>query len=313
MNAIAKQVAGSEIDPLRGPVANLTGAVKRYGTVTALDGVDLELRGGELLALLGPNGAGKTTAVSLLLGLNRPDAGNAGLFGIEPHRLGARRRIGVMLQEANLPSALRVGELIRLTSSYYPAPRPFREIARLAGLEDLLRRRYGKLSGGQKRRVQFALAICGNPEILFLDEPTVGLDLEARTAMWETLRELVARGCSIVLTTHYLEEAEVLADRVAVLAHGRIVAQGSVEEIRSHVAERRIHCISGLAPEAVRAWPGVDHAAHAGDRLAIVTTQAEAVLRRLLASDPRVRELEVRRAGLAEAFVEITRDESEAA
>jgi ABC-2 type transport system ATP-binding protein len=288
--------------------ATLSQAAKRYGAATALDGVDLDLHPGELLALLGPNGAGKTTAVSLLLGLQRPDAGEARLFGLDPQRLEARRRIGVMLQEAALQSTLQVGELIRLTASYYPQPRAFHDIARLAGVEDLLRRRYGKLSGGQKRRVQFALAICGNPEILFLDEPTVGLDLDARTVMWKTLRELVAGGCSIVLTTHYLEEAEALADRVMVLAHGRIVAAGSVDDIRAHVAQRRIRCMCNLPPATLRAWPEVDLVAHQGEHLEIATTQAEAVLRRLLAADPGLRELEVQRAGLAEAFVEITRD-----
>jgi ABC-2 type transport system ATP-binding protein len=291
----------------------LSNAVKRHGAVTALDGVDLDLHPGELLALLGPNGAGKTTAVSLLLGLQWPDAGAARLFGLDPRCLEARRRIGVMLQEAALQSTLRVGELIRLTASYYPRPRDLDDVARLAGVEDLLRRRQGKLSGGEKRRVQFALAICGNPEILFLDEPTVGLDLDARTAMWKTLRKLVAGGCSGVLTTHYLEEAEALADRVMVLAHGRIVAAGTVDDIRAHVARRRIRCTCNLAPEALRAWPEVDRVECQGGHLEIATPRPEAVLRRLLAADPGLRELEVRRAGLAEAFVEITREEKGAA
>ena len=315
MHAIADAI-GTDVaeTPAAGhaSVAMLTRAVKRYGAVTALDGVDLQLRRGELLALLGPNGAGKTTAVSLLLGLQRPDAGEARLFGFDPKRLDARRRIGVMLQEAALQSSLRVGELLRLTMGYYPRPRAFEDTARLAGIADLLPRRYGKLSGGQKRRVQFALAICGDPEILFLDEPTVGLDLDARTAMWKTLRELIARGCAIVLTTHYLEEAEALADRVAVLAHGKLVAQGSVDEIRARVAQRRIRCITALAPETVRAWPGVDRVERENDRIEIVTPQAEAVLRRLLAADAHVSGLEVQRAGLAEAFVEITREQENA-
>lgn len=289
-----------------GVVARLENVIKRYGALTALDGVTLELRGGELLALLGPNGAGKTTAVSLLLGLQRPDAGDARLFGLDPQRLDARRRIGVMLQEAALQNSLRVEELVRLTSSYYPRPRELGEIASMAGIEELLPRRYGKLSGGQKRRVQFALALCGDPEILFLDEPTVGLDLGARTAMWKTLRELVARGTAIVLTTHYLEEAEALADRVAVLAQGRIVAQGSVDAIRAHVAQRRILCVSAVPIETVRAWPGVDGVETEGDRMNIISADAESVLRRLLAADPHLSGLEVQRAGLTEAFVEIT-------
>jgi ABC-2 type transport system ATP-binding protein len=315
MNTLAAAVPAPPVVSPAGPapVASLARATRRYGAAVALDGVDLALRPGELLALLGPNGAGKTTAVSLLLGLQKPDAGEARLFGLDPQRLEARRRIGVMLQEAALQANLRVGELIRLTMGYYPRPRRLADIAKLAGVGDLLLRRYGKLSGGQKRRVQFALAICGDPEILCLDEPTVGLDLDARIGMWKTLRELVARGCSIVLTTHYLEEAEALADRVAVLAHGRVVAAGSVDEIRARVAQRRIRCISGLQPDVVRGWPETDRAIQDGDRMEIVTTRAESVLRRLLAADSGLRELEVQRAGLAEAFVEITREEAGAA
>jgi len=198
-------------------VARLAATVKRYGPLTALDGVDLAVRRGELLALLGPNGAGKSTSIGLLLGLIRPDAGRAELFGLDPQRIEARRRIGVMLQSANLPATLRVGELLRLTMSYYPNPRGFDETAALAGLADLLLRPYGKLSGGQQRRVQFALALCGRPELLFLDEPTVGMDIDARQKLWAAMRALVAEGCAVVLTTHYLEEAEALAQRVVVL------------------------------------------------------------------------------------------------
>ncbi|HWG11439.1 MAG TPA: ABC transporter ATP-binding protein [Rhodanobacteraceae bacterium] len=287
-------------------IARLEKATKRYGDRTALDGVNLALRRGELLALLGPNGAGKTTAISLLLGLQRPDAGLAALFGTDPARLEARRRLGVMLQDAMLQASLCVEELIRLTSSYYPRPRALAEVAALAGVRELLARRYGKLSGGQKRRVQFALAICGNPEILFLDEPTVGLDLDARRSLWKTVRELVGTGCSVVLTTHYLEEAEALADRVAVLARGRIVAEGSVDAIRAHVSQRRIRCITSIGIDVLRGWPEIDRAERDGEHLNLFTESAEATLRRLLAADPSLRELEVQRAGLAEAFVEIT-------
>jgi ABC-2 type transport system ATP-binding protein len=291
-----------------GVVAALHGASKRYGSVQALDGVDLQVWRGQVLALLGPNGAGKTTAISLLLGLLRADSGSAALFGMPPQTLAARRRIGAMLQTTAVPDTLRVGELIALFRSYYPDPRTVADIAELAGVTDLLDRAYGKLSGGQQRRVQFALAIAGRPEILFLDEPTTGLDVDARSTLWKTIRALVAEGCAIVLTTHYLEEAEALADRVAVLAKGRIVAEGSVAQIRARVGQRRIRCISAVDAAAIAQWPNVRSAARDGERIEIVTDTAEAVVRRLLEQDAQLQELEIQRAGLAEAFVEITKE-----
>ena len=281
---------------------------KRFGAVAALDGVDLSVRKGELLALLGPNGAGKTTAIATCLGLVEPDRGDVRLFGESPHAMNARRRVGVMLQSAGIPDTLKARELLQQTRSYYPDPLPTDDCVRLAGIADLMDRRYGKLSGGQQRRVQFALAICGRPHLLFLDEPTVGLDIDARESLWKTIRSLVAEGCAVVLTTHYLEEAETLADRVAVLAHGRIVAEGSVRQIRARIAQRRIRCVSALAAEAIGAWPEVRSVCRDGDRIEIVTDAAETVVRQLLFEDASVSELEIQRAGLAEAFVEITRE-----
>jgi len=289
-------------------VARLAGVSKRYGSVQALQEVDLDVHRGEVHALLGPNGAGKTTAVSLLLGLLAPDAGEASLFDAAPHTLAARRRCGAMLQTAGVPETLAVGELIALFRSYYPQPRTVADIVELAGVGELLKRRYGGLSGGQQRQVQFALALAGNAELLFLDEPTTGLDVGARETLWKTVRRLVADGCAVVLTTHYLEEAEALADRVSVLARGRVVAHGSVQQIRARVAQRQIRCVSALAAEAVSRWPEVRSVARSGERLDIVTDTAEAVVRRLLDADAALSELEVRRAGLAEAFVEITKE-----
>ena len=291
-----------------GAVAQLTAARKRYGAVDALDGVDLAVHPGELVALLGPNGAGKTTAVSLLLGLTSPDSGRATLFGQAPQTLAARQRSGVMLQSAGVPDTLSVLELITLTRSYYPDPLSIADTVLAAGIVDLLRRRYGKLSGGQQRRVQFALALCGRPQMLFLDEPTTGLDIEARQALWAAMRACVAAGCAVLLTTHYLEEAEALADRVVVLAHGRVVADGSVGEVRARVSQRRIRCVSTLSLGQIGAWPEVRDVHRDGDRVEIVTDAAEAVVRQLLFEDSALRELEVQRAGLAEAFVEITRE-----
>jgi ABC-2 type transport system ATP-binding protein len=290
------------------PVASLAGAVKYYGSLTALDGLDLMLHRGELLALLGPNGAGKSTAIALLLGLIRADAGRVELFGEEPYSLRARRRIGVMLQSATLPQTLRVGELLRLTMSYYPSPRPFDESVELAGVGDLLARPYGKLSGGQQRRVQFAMALCGRPELLFLDEPTVGLDIDARQKLWVAIRRLVAEGCAVVLTTHYLEEAEALAQRVVVLAKGRVLSEGSVDALRSRVALTRIRCLTDLDEVAMACWTHVVSVERDGARLHIRTDAPEQLLRRLLDADPALAELEVMRAGLAEAFTELTRE-----
>lgn len=291
-------------------LARLHQASKSYGKVNALQGVDLALRGGELLALLGPNGAGKTTAIGLLLGLLRADAGTVELFGQDPQAIDARRHIGVMLQDANLPSTLRVGELIRLTSSWYPAPRSVQESAELAGVADLLARPYGKLSGGQQRRVQFALALCGRPQLLFLDEPTVGMDIEARSKLWSAIRHLVAEGNGVVLTTHYLEEAEALADRVCVMARGRVISEGSVDALRARVAMKRVRCTTQLPIEIIEAWPGVVEVVRDNDRTCIATEQAEGVARRLLALDAELADLEIRAAGLAEAFTELTRDDN---
>ena len=290
------------------PIARLDGAIKSYGRLTALDGADLQIRRGELLALLGPNGAGKTTAIALLLGLIRADSGKVELFGQDPQRIDARRRIGVMLQNAALPPTLRVNELLQLTASYYPSPRPLAETAELAGIGELLSRPYAKLSGGQQRSVQFALALCGLPELLFLDEPTVGMDIEIRHKLWAAIRQLIAEGCSVLLTTHYLEEAEALADRVCVMAHGRMIHEGTVEALRSRVSLKRIRCISALDVELVRSWKHVTDVRRDNERLHVTTAEAETVVRRLLDADAQLSELEVQRAGLAEAFTELTRD-----
>ncbi|MGB8633961.1 MAG: ABC transporter ATP-binding protein [Rhodanobacteraceae bacterium] len=292
-------------------VATLEAVSKHYGKLRALDEVNLRIPRGQLLSLLGPNGAGKSTAISLLLGLLRPDQGTVRLFGENPERLAARRRIGVMLQSANLPETLRVGELLRLTASYYPDPRSLAESAALAGVEDLLARPYGKLSGGQQRRVQFALALCGRPELLFLDEPTVGMDIEARQKLWQAMRNLVAEGCSVVLTTHYLEEAEALSQRVVVLGRGRVLSEGSVDDLRARIALSTIRCRSHLDEVRLASWPGVQTATRDGEFLALVCPQPEAVLRRLLEADTDLAELEVRRAGLAEAFADITREDDD--
>ena len=291
-------------------LARLRGASKRFGPRIALDGIDLDIPGGQALALLGANGAGKTTAVSLLLGLLRPECGLVEVFGRPPGDLAAKRGVGVMLQSAGVPEHAKVGELLALTRSYYPNPRPTTECVALAGLEGLLDRRYGQLSGGQQRRVQFALALCGRPRLLFLDEPSTGLDVGARTALWRAVRHLVTEGVGVLLTTHYLEEAESLADQVVVLGRGKIIASGSIAEVRARVAQRQVRCSSVLEPATIAAWPEVREVRRQEGRVEIVTDAAEDLVRRLLTADATLSELEVRRASLAEAFVEITRDDA---
>ncbi len=286
--------------------AELSGVSKRFGKTEALRGVDLQVRSGELHALLGPNGAGKTTAIALMLGLEPPDGGEARLFGCPPLQPEVRRQVGVMMQEVALAPELRVREHVELTTRYYPAPLTADEAMERTHILALAHRPYGKLSAGQKRQAQFAMALCGRPRLLFLDEPTVGLDPEARKLVWRSMRALVESGAAVVLTTHYLEEAEALADRVSVLVAGRVIAGGSVDQLRGLVGRKTVTCSSTTAADAVRTWPGVESAQLEGGRLRVITADAETVVRRLLAADSALRELEVCRAGLADAFAELT-------
>jgi ABC-2 type transport system ATP-binding protein len=295
-----------EGDMTQSTLASLTGVRKRFGSVQALDGFDLAVNRGELLAVLGPNGAGKSTAISILLGLQSADQGTAELFGHAPQDIDGRRRIGVMMQEVMLPGVMRPRELLEQVASYYPTPYDVDSVIERLSLEGLLNRPYGKLSGGQKRQVQFALALVGRPELVFLDEPTVGLDIQAREALWKVVRDLKHEGCSIVLTTHYLEEAEALADRVVVMAKGKFVAGGSVNEIRAYVTRKQVSCVTRLTVDTVRSWPEVIQVEQQRDRLQISTRNAETLLVRLFREDPELSDIEVKRAGLAEAFTELT-------
>lgn len=283
---------------------------KRYGDAIALDGLDLEVGGGELLAVLGPNGAGKSTAIALMLGLQMPDKGEVLLFGRSPRELSARRGVGVMMQEVALADALRVHDHIAMTAAYYPDPLTVAEAVALVGIEAIAGRPYAKLSGGQKKQAQFALSICGRPRLLFLDEPTTGLDLQAREAMWATLRRLAAAGTSIVLTTHYIEEAEALADRVAVVVKGRRIAEGTVQQMRASVSSKRISCITTITLTTIRSWPNVTGAHVENGRTSIITTDAEATARRLL-TDTGLRDLEVRRGALSDAFAALIQEPAE--
>ena len=288
--------------------ASLTHVTKSFGPVTALDDFSFSIAPGEAVALLGPNGAGKTTAVRLLLGLAKPSSGAARVFGGDPRNPAARAKSGAMLQVARVPETLRVREHIELFSSYYPKPMPMGDVLDAAGLRGLGDRLYGKLSGGQKQRVLFALAICGDPELLILDEPTAGLDVEARRALWEQIRGFVRRGRSVLLTTHYLAEADALCNRIVVIDRGRAVAEGTPEAIKARAAGRKIRCTTSIDLGDITAMPHVVSAHRNNGTVEISASDSDAVVRALIARDPSLTNLEVAGADLEEAFVALTRN-----
>ncbi len=292
-------------------VASLEGVSKNYGEVRALRNVNFSVNAGQVVALLGPNGAGKTTAIKLLLGLMQPDSGKARVFAGDPTNPQNRMRTGAMLQVGKVPETLRVREHIDLFSSYYPNPMPLEEVLTAAGLEKLRDRKFGDLSGGQRQRTLFALAICGNPDLLFLDEPTVGLDVEARRSLWEEIRRLVERGKTVLLTTHYLEEADALADRIAVINQGEIIAAGTPSQIKAQNGGKRIRCITALSLASLLQIPGVTDVKQDREAIEIHAREAESVVRTLLARDASLSGLEITSAGLEEAFLALTQDNGE--
>ncbi len=281
---------------------------KHYGNLVALDDLNLDIRAGELLALLGPNGAGKTTLVRMLLGVARPDSGNVSVFGTDPYLGKVQDRLGAMLQVGRVPETLKVREHIDLFSSYYPNPLPLQETLEIAGLAEIKDRPYGELSGGQKQRVLFGIAICGNPDLLFLDEPTVGLDVEARRLMWSQIRSLIARSKTVLLTTHYLNEADALADRILVLNKGAIIAEGTPAEIKARAMGKQVRCTSRLTLEEVRQIPGVLSVKADRNAFELQVNAAEPVVRELLQRDSWLADLEVTNAGLEEAFLALTKN-----
>ena len=289
-------------------VASLAGVSKNYDAVKALVSVDFNVRAGEVVALLGPNGAGKTTAVKLLLGLMTPNSGKVQVFGADPTNPDNRLRTGAMLQVGRVPETLRVREHIDLFSTYYRRHLPIADVLAAAGLEKLRDRKFGELSGGQKQRVLFALAICGDPDLIFLDEPTVGLDVEARRMLWDEIRRMVSRGKTVLLTTHYLQEADALADRIAVINQGKIIAEGTPSEIKAQTSGKKIRCITSLSADALRRLPGVREVHEDRNAVEIHAAEAEAIVRELLARDAGLTGLEISSAGLEEAFLALTHD-----
>jgi ABC-2 type transport system ATP-binding protein len=244
-----------------------------------------------------------------MLGLLRADQGQATLFGEDPKSPGNRQRVSAMLQISGVPDTLKVRELIELFSSYYPNPLAYKEVVQAASLTELEDRLVGKLSGGQRQRLMFGLAICGNPDLVFLDEPTVGLDVESRHAFWNFIRRFSAGNKTIVLTTHMLEEADALADRIIVLHHGQIHGDGTPEEIKSMVEGKTMRCITTISPAEALALEGVIHAKRVGRALELTVVQPEPVIQALFALDPNLSGLVVNDIKLEDAFLALTQDE----
>lgn len=294
------------------PHAELINVTKRFGNVTALDNVSLTANPGEVVAVLGPNGAGKTTAISCMLGLLKTTEGTAHLFGGSPHNAAARMRIGTMLQISGVPDTLTVREHLTSFHTYYPAPLAVAQAIELADLTEVADRMYGKLSGGQKQRLHFALAMIGNPDLLFLDEPTTGLDVSSRREFWSQIRGFLGGERTVVLTTHYLEEADALADRIVVIDKGRVLVEGTPAQIKERAAGRRVRAVTSLSLAQVEALPGVASAERVGAATSLLTSHAEDVVRQLLHLDPNLSDLEVAGAGLEEAFLALTNSASAA-
>jgi ABC-2 type transport system ATP-binding protein len=286
--------------------AQLVAATKKYGAVEALKGVSLDIDLGDVVAMLGPNGAGKTTSISLLLGLRKPTSGKALLFGLDPTDLDARSRVGVMLQESGIPAMLKVREIVDLFRSYYSKPMASDRAIAMAGLEEKAGALVKELSGGQRQRLYFALAVCGDPEVLFLDEPTVGMDVEGRRSFIERIAEFAKLGRTVVLTTHYLEEADQLAKRVIVIDRGVVIADASPQEIKSRVAGKRVRFMAAALTDKDLEGLPITTTTISDHSVQLLTSQPEAVLRELFRRGIEITDLEVSGADLEDAFISLT-------
>jgi ABC-2 type transport system ATP-binding protein len=287
------------------PALDISGLTVRYGETVAVDGLDLTVPAGQTVALLGPNGAGKSTTVNAVLGLLRPDAGRIQVLGRTPLDAIRAGGVGAMLQHGGLPSEARVGEVIDLVRRSFPTAWPLDDLVATAGIEGLLARPVDALSGGQRQRVLLALALAGEPPLLLLDEPTSAMDVEGRRAFWTTMRGLAGRGHTVVFATHHLEEADAVADRVVVVAGGRVVADGSAAQLKAGGATRRISFTAGPGPD-LDALPAVRSSSRQGSTVMLTTADAEATLRALLADGTPLPDLEVRGASLEDAVLTLT-------
>jgi len=285
----------------------ISGLRKAFGEVKAVQGVDISIAPSSTVALLGPNGAGKTTTIDMLLGLQRPDAGRITVFGRTPTDAVKAGLVGGMLQVGSLVKDLTIRELVKLVAGLYPKPLGVDDVLQLAGIADIAERRTNKLSGGQAQRVRFAIAVVADPELLVLDEPTAALDVEGRRDFWASMRGVAARGKTVLFATHYLEEADAYADRVVLMARGRVVADGTPAEIKARVGSRTITAtLPGADLAALGYLPGVSAVEARGDDVVLRCADSDPALRALLASYPRAFNIEVRGGSLEEAFIELT-------
>jgi ABC-2 type transport system ATP-binding protein len=289
----------------------LSRLTKSYGQVRAVRGIDLTIAPGETVALLGPNGAGKTTTIDMVLGLTRPDSGSVSLFGMSPSAAVAAGRVGGMLQTGALIEYLTVREVVTMVASVYPRPLPVDDVLRLTGAAAFAGQRTNNLSGGQTQRVRFAIALVANSDLLLLDEPTAAIDVEGRREFWAAMRTVAAEGKTVVFATHYLEEADAYADRIVLLARGRIVADGPATEIKAKVSGRTIRAtLPGADLARLAVLPGVTNADLRGDAVALACADSDAALRALLRQFPAAHDIEVLGAGIEEAFLALTGDDA---
>jgi ABC-2 type transport system ATP-binding protein len=279
------------------------------GLVQAVRGVDVSVSEGETVALLGPNGAGKSTTIDMLLGLQVPDNGSVSLFGGTPAHAISEGRVGAMLQTGGLLRQLSVRELVTMMGSLYPHPLDVDETLSIARVEQLGNRRTEKLSGGETQRVRFAIALVSNPDLLVLDEPTVGMDVETRHAFWTTVRGIASEGKTVLFATHYLDEADAYADRAVLMARGAVVADGPTTEIKAMVGTRTITAtLPGVPLERLLALPGISGGERRGEAVVLAADDSDTAIRALLAQEPDTRDIEIRGAGLEEAFLRLTTD-----
>jgi ABC-2 type transport system ATP-binding protein len=293
---------------------DLSAIRKTYGSVTAVDGVDLVVPRGQVVALLGPNGAGKSTTIDILLGLGRADSGAAKVFGRPPQEAIKEGQIGVMLQTGGVIQGLSVRELIAMMASLYERPHPVDVVLELSGLTEVADQEANKLSGGQTQRVRFAVALVSDPQLMVLDEPTAALDVGARHAFWETIRGFAAQGRTVLFATHFLEEADQFADRIILMANGRVVADGSATEIKSVISVRTIRAtLPDVAVSDLELISGVATVERHGDSVILRCSDSDSVLRQLLSRYEQARDIEVAGAGIDEAFIHLTESSQEAA